>query len=111
MTRRGCRYYPFASLCNYGALPQTYEDPEIHEGPYAGDGDPLDVCEIGMRDTAEAVGNVYQVKVLGALQMVDQDEVDWKILAVRIDDPLADTVNGKYATVNGRIDMCGWHVR
>ena len=37
-------------IWNYGALPQTWEDPE-HIDSFTGqkgDGDPIDVCEIGM---------------------------------------------------------------
>ncbi|KAI8457989.1 inorganic pyrophosphatase [Phakopsora pachyrhizi] len=46
-------------IWNYGAFPQTWEDPE-HTHPETkakGDNNPLDVCEIG-----EAVGYVGQVK-------------------------------------------------
>jgi hypothetical protein len=39
-------------------------------------------------------GNVYQVRVLGALAMIDGGETDWKLLAVRTDDPLAEQVTG-----------------
>lgn len=41
--------YALDSLVNYGALPQTYEDPD-HADEWTGlqgDGDPIDVCEIG----------------------------------------------------------------
>jgi len=96
VTRGGApRYYAFPSLSNYGALPQTYEDPGVRDPrtQLAGDGDPLDVCEIGLRTTAEATGNVYAVRVLGALAMVDDGETDWKLLAVRTDDPLAALVS------------------
>ena len=52
-----------------------------------GDGDPVDVCEIS--SGAQRTGAVYSVKVIGALAMVDDGEMDWKLLAVRADDPLA----------------------
>ena len=55
-----------------------------------GDGDPLDVCDISA--TRAPTGAVYQVKVLGALAMIDGGETDWKLLAVRTDDPLAAAV-------------------
>lgn len=48
-------------LWNYGALPQTWEDPE-HVDPRTnakGDNDPLDVCEIGSKVAAS--GEVKQV--------------------------------------------------
>ena len=52
-----------------------------------GDGDPLDVCDIS--STPRPTGAVYQVKVLGALAMIDDGEADWKLLVLRADDPLA----------------------
>jgi len=41
-------------MMNYGCFPQTWEDPEfvhpdLKEEGVGGDNDPLDVCEIGMR--------------------------------------------------------------
>jgi inorganic pyrophosphatase len=39
-------------LCNYGAFPQTWEDPSAEAHPLvnlAGDNDPIDVIEIGSR--------------------------------------------------------------
>jgi hypothetical protein len=45
------------------------------------------VCEIS--SGAQRTGAVYAVKVIGALAMVDDGEMDWKLLAVRADDPLA----------------------
>lgn len=87
------RFYFLDSLVNYGAIPQTYEDPE-HKDAWtglAGDGDPIDVCEIG--SALAPTGGVYTVKVLGALAMLDGGETDWKVLAVRTDDPLAERVS------------------
>ncbi|RYG55612.1 hypothetical protein EON66_04875 [archaeon] len=48
------RYYALESIVNYGALPQTYEDPAVTDARtgLAGDGDPLDVCEIGIAKPA-----------------------------------------------------------
>jgi inorganic pyrophosphatase len=83
------RFYALDSLSNYGALPQTYEDPD-HKDAWTGllgDGDPIDVCDIS--STPRPSGSVYRVKVLGALAMIDGGETDWKLLAVRTDDPLA----------------------
>ena len=45
------RDYKLDSLVNYGAVPQTWEDP-AHKDEWTGllgDGDPVDVCEIGTR--------------------------------------------------------------
>lgn len=78
---------------NYGAFPQTWEDPnQIHpETKAKGDNDPLDVCEIG-----EAVGypgQVKQVKVLGVMALLDEGETDWKVIVVDVNDPLAAKLN------------------
>ena len=136
VTKAGApRSYALDSRVNYGALPQTYEDPAHADAwakvfgdgaarararraragrallpcrtlhayfrccPLAGTfsplplcaGDPLDVCEIGSARPA-AVGGAYTVRVLGALALLDGGECDWKLLAVRTDDPLAGSV-------------------
>jgi len=78
---------------NYGAFPQTWEDPTfVHPDTGAkGDRDPLDVVEIG--EAVAKVGEVKQVKVLGVLAMIDEGETDWKVLTIDIHDPLAAKVN------------------
>merc|ERR1712194_509153 len=74
---------------NYGCLPQTWEDPN-HEHPELkcfGDDDPIDVVEIGSK--ALGMGSVTEVKPLGVLAMIDDGELDWKVVAIAVDDPLA----------------------
>uniref|UniRef100_A0A0R3SGT1 Inorganic pyrophosphatase n=1 Tax=Hymenolepis diminuta TaxID=6216 RepID=A0A0R3SGT1_HYMDI len=80
-------------IWNYGALPQTYEDPAyIDENTKAkGDSDPIDVCEIGNQIIPS--GSVIQVKVLGILAMIDEGETDWKVIAINVKDPLAEKLN------------------
>jgi nucleosome-remodeling factor subunit len=80
-------------IWNYGALPQTWEDPNVLDELTGckGDNDPLDVCEIGSRVYQR--GSVVQVKVLGALGLIDEGEADWKIIAIDITDPLAAKLN------------------
>lgn len=56
-----------------------------------GDNDPVDVVEIGAKQAT--MGEVYQVKPLGCYAMVDDGEVDWKIICIRADDPKAASVN------------------
>lgn len=56
-----------------------------------GDNDPVDVVEIGSEQLAS--GSVYKVKVLGAYAMIDEGELDWKIIAIRADDPMARHLN------------------
>lgn len=87
------REYHGPIFWNYGMLPQTWEDPH-HEHPEMkckGDNDPLDVVEIGSR--AHAAGSVVQVKILGVLALIDDGELDWKVLAICKDDPLASELN------------------
>lgn len=57
-----------------------------------GDNDPLDVVEIG--SSTLDVGSVTPVKPLGVLSMIDDGELDWKLIAIRADDPLAAELNG-----------------
>ncbi|KAK9832579.1 hypothetical protein WJX81_000316 [Elliptochloris bilobata] len=88
------RFYPYNINWNYGLLPQTWEDP-AHKaedvGGVAGDNDPVDVVEIG--EQALDMGGVYAVKPLAVLAMIDDGELDWKIVAIRANDPRAASVN------------------
>ncbi|KAG7926123.1 hypothetical protein KL925_003885 [Ogataea polymorpha] len=78
---------------NYGAFPQTWEDPTtVHpETRAAGDNDPLDVCEIG--EAVSYPGQVKQVKVLGVMALLDEGETDWKVIVIDVNDPLAPKLN------------------
>ncbi|KAL2124637.1 hypothetical protein VTJ04DRAFT_1002 [Mycothermus thermophilus] len=80
-------------LWNYGAFPQTWEDPNsIHpETKAKGDNDPLDVCEIG--ELVGYTGQVKQVKVLGVMALLDEEETDWKVIVIDVNDPLAPKLN------------------
>eukprot|EP00753_Platysulcus_tardus_P015057 PLAT4750.1.p1 GENE.PLAT4750.1~~PLAT4750.1.p1 ORF type:complete len:272 (+),score=70.20 PLAT4750.1:39-854(+) len=85
------RFYGRPSAVNYGFLPQTWEDPRPaarHEATGAlGDGDPLDICELGSLQTQR--GELLDVKLLGALALLDEGELDWKLLVLNVNDPLA----------------------
>jgi len=78
---------------NYGAAPQTWEDPRMnHHGvQLKGDDDPLDIIEIG--DGSRQVGQVVKVKVLGALCLIDEGEQDWKVITLNVDDPRIEKVH------------------
>lgn len=80
-------------IWNYGAFPQTWEDPtQMHpETKAKGDNDPLDVCEIG--EQVGYVGQVKQVKILGIMALLDEGETDWKVIVVDIQDPMASRLN------------------
>jgi inorganic pyrophosphatase len=96
---------------NYGCLPQTWENPNVVHPTLKikGDNDPLDVVEIGSKafvpGSVTPVGDVFditpfhfltvlfQVKILGVLAMIDDGELDWKVLAIATSDPLANKLN------------------
>jgi inorganic pyrophosphatase len=136
------RHYPEALPVNYGAFPQTWEDPAAIDattgltgarprgnggaqrglpcahGAGAGDGDPLDVldlsddtCRVGeVREVRAAGARVcasagradggVQVEVVGALALVDQGALDWKIFVAQ-----RDGVTGRTRCAG---DRCRW---
>ena len=59
-------------IWNYGALPQTWENPNAvdERTGYKGDNDPIDVCEIGHKVAKR--GDIVQVKVLGTIALIDE---------------------------------------
>jgi len=78
---------------NYGCFPRTWEDPDfVHpDVGVGGDNDPLDVCEIGLRQIKTC--QVRPVKVLGVLCMIDEGEADWKVIAIDKEDPWAEKLH------------------
>lgn len=68
----------------YGFIPRTYcgrRVASLSPKSTGGDGDPLDICVISERDITR--GNILlNARVVGGLQMVDDDEADDKIIAV-----------------------------
>ncbi|XP_039615125.1 inorganic pyrophosphatase 2, mitochondrial [Polypterus senegalus] len=80
-------------IWNYGALPQTWEDPNHKDSDTdcCGDNDPIDVCDIGSKVCLP--GEVIQVKVLGIFPLIDEGETDWKIIAINTEDQDAENIN------------------
>jgi inorganic pyrophosphatase len=79
-------------MWNYGAFPQTWESTEINFiDNIKGDNDPLDCIEIGMFQMS--IGSVSSVKVLGVLGMIDDGEMDWKVICISYNDPIAHILN------------------
>ncbi|KAF4727877.1 hypothetical protein FOZ62_017315, partial [Perkinsus olseni] len=80
------RFYGKEPCFNYGALPQTWEDPSVQdaETKLYGDRDPLDLVELS--ETPLPTGTLTEVKILGCFCLLDQGEVDWKVLAINTDD-------------------------
>jgi len=88
------RDYPYNINWNYGMVPQTWEDP-AHKNPevenMAGDNDPVDIVEIGSKQ--HPMGSVIQVKPLGVFAMIDDGELDWKVVCIDVNDPKASVLN------------------
>ncbi|KAI6221081.1 Inorganic diphosphatase [Aphelenchoides besseyi] len=80
-------------IWNYGALPQTWEDPSFKdEATLAfGDNDPVDIIEIGQK--IQRRGAIVQVKVLGVIALLDEGETDWKLIGIDVTDPAASKLN------------------
>jgi len=78
---------------NYGFFPRTWEDPDFVDPRTGcnGDNDPIDVCEVGLRQIP--TGKIAEVKVLGVLAMIDEGETDWKVVAIDATDPWAPMLN------------------
>lgn len=82
-----------AAFPNLDSSLQTWEDPNVvhPETKAKGDNDPLDVCEIG--ELVGYTGQVKQVKVLGVMALLDEEETDWKVIVIDVNDPLASKLN------------------
>ncbi|KAF8404778.1 hypothetical protein HHK36_009667 [Tetracentron sinense] len=94
-TKKGkLRYYPYNINWNYGLLPQTWEDPSLANSEVEGalgDNDPVDVVEIG--ESRGKIGQILKIKPVAALAMIDEGELDWKIVAISLNDPRASLVH------------------
>lgn len=93
------RYYTYGvPFFNYGLLPQTWEDAnhrDLQTGA-VGDGDPIDVIELG--EGPLGMGAIVPVKVLGSLALIDEGETDHKIIAIRQSDH-------RFASINSMSDL------
>ncbi|MFI2741158.1 inorganic diphosphatase [Zhouia sp. PK063] len=69
------QYLPY--IGNYGFIPSTIANPEED-----GDGDPLDILVIAEH---AKTGTIMDVKPIGLLKLVDQDKLDYKVIAVPVD--------------------------
>ena len=70
---------------NYGMIPQTLLSIEL-----GGDGDPLDVIVLGEQLQK---GSVVEVKLIGILKMLDDGEVDDKLIAVMTSNSIFSRLN------------------
>ncbi|KAM7381500.1 hypothetical protein PAMA_012376 [Pampus argenteus] len=80
-------------IWNYGAIPQTWEDPNHKDSDTGccGDNDPIDICDIGNKVCSR--GEIIKVKVLGTLALIDEGETDWKVIVINTEDPEAGDFN------------------
>lgn len=74
------RYLKIFPMGNYGFFPQTWEDPNEDLEGFLGDGDPVDVLDL--TPASHKPGDINEVEILGALGLIDEGELDWKILAM-----------------------------
>lgn len=93
---------------NWGCFPRTWEDPDAiqPEVNVAGNNDPVDVCEIGLRRIK--IGEVRPVKVLGVLCVLDQGRTGWKIVAIDREDkwaPVLHDIGDVEAQLPGTLDI------
>lgn len=68
----------------YGFIPRTFcgrRVTKLSPSSKSGDGDPLDICVISERPISRAE-IMLRARVVGGIQMVDNDEADDKIIAV-----------------------------
>lgn len=72
---RVIQYLPY--IGNYGFLPSTYSDPKK-----GGDGDALDVLVLS---ESNPIGTVIEIIPIGVLKLIDDGELDYKIIAVPVD--------------------------
>lgn len=81
--------YPY----HYGALPQTWENCLKNDKftNIPGDNDPMDCFDIS--DIEAQPGDVLHVKVLGCIAMIDQSEMDWKVISINVNDSNANLYN------------------
>jgi inorganic pyrophosphatase len=78
-SRRVVQYLPYPA--NYGMVPGTLLARED-----GGDGDPLDVVLLG---PARERGELVRARLVGVLALLDDGELDDKLLAVSLDGPFA----------------------
>jgi inorganic pyrophosphatase len=72
---------PLASPCDQGVAPQTWQCPTSVDPitGFLGCGEPLDVVELGYPSPTSSPGDVYPVRVIGALPLVRKGVTCWKV--------------------------------
>ena len=47
-----------------------------------GDNDPVDIVELG--NVKYNIGDIFRAKVLGSFCLIDQGEIDWKLMLLNV---------------------------
>ena len=76
------RHYALPPPFNYGMIPRTWENAQHIDKVTGcvGDNDPLDVVDLTNRNMP--LFELPRLKIIGSLCLIDQDELDWKLLAL-----------------------------
>jgi 3'-phosphoadenosine 5'-phosphosulfate synthase len=87
------RYYTYGTtFFNYGYIPQTWEDPNLKDSlGNGGDNDPLDVMEVGSQRLD--MGSITPCRVLGHFELIDEGEMDNKVICIALSDPDAGSIH------------------
>lgn len=73
------RHYGMPTTFNYGFIPQTWENPDD-----GGDNDPIDLVDLSLEK--KPLLAVADFLVLGCLGLIDQGEIDWKVLTLEVNE-------------------------
>ena len=82
-TPRSYVYSP--AIVNYGAIAQTWRDPEEPDADTGLGGDNSLLNALQLNDGSCERGAVQRVRALGALALIDGNETDWKLLVIDVD--------------------------
>ena len=74
------RHYGMPTTFNYGFIPQTWENPAD-----GGDDDPIDLVDLSLTNRKPLLA-VADYLVLGCLGLIDQGEIDWKVLGLEVNE-------------------------
>ena len=74
--KRVHRKYGLPPIFNYGFIPRTWSDSDL-----GGDGDPIDLVDVSWKELKPVLA-VSDYLVLGVLGLIDQGELDYKIIAI-----------------------------
>ena len=74
------RHYGMPATFNYGFIPQTWENPADN-----GDNDPIDLVDLSLTSRKPVLA-VADYLVLGCIGLIDEGEMDWKVLGLEVNE-------------------------